>query len=241
MTAIPHPLLGLSESAALPYYVLVGLYFALLAYLAFGNWTRKDDCQAIQPWQMYAFPVVAFVVLWLCGRPIWFISLWLWGGDLFAESANAVSVLFALVFSGILLTRLATKWVSRSYLRINAWDIGLCVVLLSAVYLLDIANHVDGWTARGAAEKKFAHLMKPSKFYPEHLPRRIEEETAPELAARGGKAFTLYIGEYSAAELHVLPYYRWWWTAGYFRATPFAGQNLSTQEQIERLRESLKK
>jgi hypothetical protein len=137
MFAISQLLLGLSEIASLPFYALILVYFALPIYAIFGNWTRKEDCQSISSWQMYAFPAIAFVVLWLCGRPIWFISLWLWGGDLYAESANMVSVLFALAFSGIVFTRLATKWVSRSYLRMNIWGIILCAVLLMAVYFLE--------------------------------------------------------------------------------------------------------
>jgi hypothetical protein len=117
--------------------------------------------------------------------------------------------------------------------------IGLCLGLLGAVYFLDIVDRIDGWTAHGAAEKKFAHLMKPSKFYPGHFSRRIEEETTPELNASGGKAFVLYIEGKNAAEVHVYPYYRWCWTAGSFRTTSFAGENLSTQEKVERFRESL--
>ena len=144
MTHLLSLLLGLTQTSATSLSLLVGVYFALLTYTAFGNWARKDDCQTIQPWQVFVLPSIAFVVFWLCGRPIWIILLWLWGGDLYAESANVVSVIFALVFSGILLTRLATKWVSRSYLRINAWGIGLAALLLGAMYLLEIANRIDG-------------------------------------------------------------------------------------------------
>ncbi len=149
--------------------------------------------------------------------------------------------MFAMVVSVMLFARLVTGWVTGRYLRINAWGMALCIGLLSAFYLIEFADRIDGWTARGAAENKFAYLMKPSKFYPGHLPRRIADETTPALAGNGGKAFTLYIGESPAAEVRVVPYYRWWWTQGYFRTTPFAGENLSTKEQVERFRESLKK
>ena len=57
----------------------------------------------------------------------------------------------------------------------------------------------------------------------------------------GGKSFTLYIGEAPAAEVRVMPYYHWWWTVSYFRNTPFAGEDLSIEEQFQRFRESLEK
>lgn len=106
------------------------------------------------------------------------------------------------------------------------------------MYLLEIAQRIDGWTARGAAENQFAHLMKPSEWYPAHLPRRIVDETTPSLAAKKGKAFALYIGEARAMEIRVMPYYRWWWSVRYSRNFPF-GEGLSVQEQLRKFHERL--
>jgi hypothetical protein len=109
------------------------------------------------------------------------------------------------------------------------------------VYFLEFANRIDGWTARGAAENKFAFMSEGTKWYPAHLPRRIVDETTPFLAAHDGKAFALYVGEARVAEVHVMPYYRWWWSVGYFRNFPDGQGEANVTEQLQRMMERLKK
>ncbi|MDZ4657188.1 MAG: hypothetical protein SH868_06365 [Bythopirellula sp.] len=238
---MPSLLLAISENTAIPLYGLIGLYLALSVYLIFGGWSRQGERQQARLLWYLILPTVTFLALWLSGRIIWTLFLWLCVGEKYVPFANWTSAMFAMVVSAMLLARLATARVTGRYLRINAWGMGLCVSLLSVFYLIEVADRIDGWTAREAAENKIAYLMKPSNFYPGHLPRRIADETTPILAAHNGKAFALYIGDAQAAEVRVMPYYRWWWTVSYFRTTPFAGENLSTKEQFERFRESLKK
>ena len=117
------------------------------------------------------FANVCFFTLWFCSRPLWFLLLWLWAGEQYVHYENWAAGMFALAYSAILYVRLARGWVNSKYLRIHAWGMGLCILLISTFYLIEFADRIDGWTARGAAEKKFAYLMKPSKFYPEHLLR----------------------------------------------------------------------
>jgi hypothetical protein len=144
------------------------------------------------------------------------------------------------MLSAIMLVRLATGWATRRYLRFNAWAAGLCMGLIGAMYFIQFVEGIHGWTARGAAENQFAHLMKASEYYPDHLARRIVDETTPDLAAKGGKAFALYIGDARAMEVRVSRYYHWWWAVGYSRNFPF-GEGLSIQEQVRLFRERVQR
>jgi hypothetical protein len=143
----------------------------------------------------------------------------------------------ALIVSTILLVRMAAGCVTRRYLRITSWGVAAIAALYCAVRVEHIVQRIDGWSARGAAENRFAHLKKGSKFYPAHLPRRIVDETTPFLAAHNGKAYALYIGDTRAAKIHVMPYYKFWWTVSSSRIGP---SDLSVAEQYKRFRESLK-
>jgi hypothetical protein len=167
--------------------------------------------------------------------------LWLWQGERYLRLAGWYAGLFALAVAAILYIRLATGRASRRYVLINVWGAGLCVAFLGAMRLIHFAEGIDGWTARGAAENQFAYLMEGSEFYPAHLPRRIVDETTPQLAARGGKAYAIYVGDERASELRVMPYYRWWWSVGYSRKFAFGAGDLSIQEQVQRLHETLQK
>jgi hypothetical protein len=93
--------------------------------------------------------------------------LWLQWGDVGYFYGKWIAGIVAVTISATLLVRLATGWATRGYLRFNAWGAGLCAGLLGAMYLIHFVEGIDGWTARGAAENTFAHLMKPSEFYPE--------------------------------------------------------------------------
>jgi hypothetical protein len=235
----PFHLLALSATSAYVLYPLIGLYFVLAAYTVLGDWPRAGDRQRIGLLWFIALPTTAFLALWLAGGVVLSLLLWLQWGDAGYYYGKWIAGVVAVIASAILLVRLATGWATRRYLRFNAWGAGLCAGLLGAMYFIHFAEGIDGWTARGAAENKFAYLMKGSEFYPPHLPRRIVDETTPSLAAHNGKAFAIYIGEARAAEIRVMPYYRWWWSVGYFRNFPF-GEGLSIQEQVQKFHERLK-
>ena len=83
--------------------------------------------------------------------------------------------------------------------------------------------------------------MKASDFYPEHMQRRIVDETTPDLAAHNGKLYALYMDELRVHEIHVMPYYRWWWSVGYSRNFPYGEGRLSVEEQYRRFEEALHK
>jgi hypothetical protein len=240
MTLTDFLLIGLSKASAYALYPLIGLYLLLPVYTVLGGWQREGDRQQIRLLWFLVLPTAAFLALWLCGRVIWTLFLWLWVGEGYVQYESLASGTFAVAVAAIFLVRLATGRFGNSYVRINTWGMGLCVGLISAMYLIEFAQGIDGWTARGAAENRLAHLMDGSKFYPAHLPRRLVDETTPQLVGKNGKAFALYIGDALAAEIHVMPYYRWWWTLSYRRISPYGKGKFSTKEQIQRLRESLK-
>jgi hypothetical protein len=239
---MPFHLLGMSEASTYVLYCLIAFYLLLSVYTVLGGWPRAGDRQHIRLLWFLALPTTLFLALWFSGRTVWTILWWLlYWGDAGPYERYGVSTagLVAVIVPAILLARLATGRVSRNYVRFNTWGVGLCAVLFGAFQFIDFADGIDGWTARGAAENKFAHLMEGSEFYPARLPRRIVDETTPYLASHRGRAFALYIGEARTAEVQVMPYYRWWWTVSSFRNFPF-GEGLSTQEQLRRFHESLK-
>ena len=235
----PFYLVGFSETSAYVLYPLMGLYLVLSVYIVLGGWPRAGDRQQIRLWWFLALPTTTFLALWFSGGITCSLLGWLYWGDAGYFYGRWMAGVVAAIISAILLARLATGWATRRYVRFNAWGAGLCVVLFGAMYFLHFVEGIDGWTARGAAENQFAYLMGGSKFYPAHLPRHIVDETTPLLAAHHGKAFALYIGEARAAEVQVMPYYRWWWAVGRSRNFPY-GEGLSTQEQVRRFHESLK-
>ena len=171
----------------------------------------------------------------ICG-----LLLWLWPGERYVGLAPWLAGFVALLVSVTLFVRMATGRASRRYLQVATWSAGLCACLYGAMLFLDFADRIDGWSARGAAENKFAFMSEGTKWYPAHLPRRIVDETTPDLATRHGKAFALYVDDARVAEVRVMPYYRWWWTTGYFRNFPF-GEGVSVEEQLRRFEQSLKK
>ena len=144
------------------------------------------------------------------------------------QYGNWTAAVVAMIVSAILLVRMATGRVTRRYLHGVTWGVAAIAALYCAVQVEHVVKRIDGWTARGAAENHFAYLMKGSKFYPDHLPRRLVDETTPFIAAHNGKAYALYVGDTRASEIHVMPCYRWWWTVGYSRH--FSGP---TNSQLE--------
>lgn len=185
-------------------------------------------------------PLAAFCTLWYCSRALWSIVWYFQAGEAYYQQYGSwTAAVVAMIVSAILLIRMATGRVTRRYLRINSWGVAAIAGLYCAVLVEHVVRSIDGWTARGAAENHFAYLMKGSRFYPDHLPRRLVDETTPFLAAHNGKAYALYVGDTRAAEIHVMPYYKLWWTVGYSRHFSGAGE-IGVREQFQRFRESLK-
>jgi hypothetical protein len=186
-------------------------------------------------------PLAAFCTLWYSGRGIWTIFWFFLVHEAYWEQyGNWTAAAVAMIVSVILLVRMATGRVTRRYLRVNAWGVAAIAGLFCAGLGERFVDGIDGWTARGAAKNRFAYLMKESKFYPAHLPRRIVDETTPFISEHDGKVFALYIGDKRAAEIHVMPYYRWWWTVSYFRNFPY-GDDVDIKEQLRRFHETLKR
>jgi hypothetical protein len=233
--------LALSETQAYALYPLIGLYVLLPAYAIVGGWPRGDDCRRVELSWLLMLPLGAFLGLWLAGNTIWTLFLWLWSGERHLDLASWFAGGFALLVSALLYIRLATGLVRRRYLHVNAGAAALCTALIGAMRFIAFADGIDGWTARGAAENSFAYLMKASEFYPADLSRRVIDETTPSLAAHGGKAYAIYIGDERASEIHVMPYYRWWWTVSYSRKFGFGGGTLSLKEQVQKVHEAAQK
>jgi hypothetical protein len=233
--------LALTQASAYALYPLMGLYLILSVYTIFGGWSHGGQRRSVRRWQLITVPTLSFFALWLCGSLIWTLLLWLWPGEAYMNFGSPAAATLAAILAAVLLIRQLNGRVTDHYLRLSGWGAAMCLGLLCAMYAIEFVDQIDGWTARGAAEKKFAFLMRPSQFYPARLPRRISDETPASLAASGGKAFALYVGEKRAAEVHVYPYYYWWWTVGSFRTTPFDGEGLTMQEQFEKFRESIEK
>lgn len=220
---------------------LIAVYLLLPFYTALGGWRRTGDRPQIRLLWFLLLPLAAFCTLWYCSRGIWTVFWFFLAGEAYWEQyGNGTAAVVAMIVSAILLVRMATGRVTRRYLQINSWGVAAIAGLFCAVLVEHFVDGIDGWTARGAAENRFANLMEGSKFYPAHLPRRIVDETTPFISAHNGKAVALYVGDARAAEIHVMPYYRWWWTVSYSRNFPYGKGELGIREQFQRFRESLK-
>jgi hypothetical protein len=180
------------------------------------------------------------IALWLSGRMICGLLLWLWAGERHLGLAIWLAGFVALLVSLTLFVRMATGRASRRYVQVTSWGAGLCACLYGAILFLDFADRIDGWSARGALENKYAFIIEGSQHHPPHLPRRIVDETTPVLASRGGKAFAIYVDDVRVLEARVMPRYRWWWSVSYSKFSAL-GVNMPVEEQLRRFKESLKK
>jgi hypothetical protein len=182
--------------------------------------------------------VAAFCALWYSSRGLWTVFWFFFAHEAYWEHYGIwTAAVAAVIVSAILFIRMAVGWLTRRYLRIVSWGVVAIVAWYCAVRIEHVVQGIDGWTARGAAENHFAYLMKGSKFYPDRLPRRLVEETTPLLVVYHGTAYALYVGESRAAEIHVMPYYKFWWTVRYSRHFSSLG-GLGVREQHQKLRES---
>lgn len=234
-------LLALSKASAFVVYPLMGTCLLLPVYTVLGGWPRTGDRQHVRLLWLLTLPTMAFVGLWLAGATVWSILLWLQWGDAGYSYGKWAAGVIATITSLILFVRMAIGRVSRRYIRLHGWGTGLCAGLFGVMHFIQFAEGIDGWTARGAAENQFAHYMKASDFYPARMQRRIVDETTSDLAAHNGKLYALYMGELRVHEIHVMPYYRWWWSVGYSRNFPYGEGRLSVEEQLRRFEEALKK
>ena len=162
----PFLLLALSATAAYVIYPLIGLYFVLAAYTVLGGRPRTGDLQQIRLLWFIVLPMAAFLALWLAGGVALSLLMWLQWGDAGHYYGKWTAPIVAAIASAILLVRLASGRVTRRYLRFNAWGAAVCLGLLGAMYFLNFAEGIDGWTAQEAAENQFAHLMKGKRVTP---------------------------------------------------------------------------
>jgi len=240
MTIELSPIVALSQASAYALYPLIALYFLVTLYAVFAGWPRAGERHQVRLLWLLVLPTAVFIALWLCGRMICGLLLWLWAGERYLQYWSWSAGLVALFVSVIVFIRMATGRATRRYLKVIAWCAGLCAGLYGAVLFIEFAGRIDGWTARGALESKYAFAIEGSEQHPAHLPRRIVDETTPVLASRGGKAFAIYVDDVRVAEVQVMPYYRWWWSVGSSRYNAF-GVDLPVAEQLRRFEESLKK
>jgi hypothetical protein len=240
MTIEPLPIVALSRASAYTLYALIAFYFLATLYAVFAGWPRTGERHQVRLLWLIVLPTAAFIALWLCGRMICGLLLWLWAGERYLGHATRLAGFVALLVSLTLFLRMATGRASRRYLKFSSWAAGLCAGLYGAVLFIEFAGRIDGWTARGALENKYAFVIEGSEQHPAYLPRRIVDETTPLVASRGGKAFALYVDDVRVAEVQVMPYYRWWWTVGSSRYSAF-GVDIGVAEQLRRFDESLKK
>jgi hypothetical protein len=234
------PIVALSRASAYALYPLIALYFLVTLYAVLAGWPRGRERHQVSLLWLLVLPTAAFIALWLCSRMICGLLLWLWVGERYLGLAVVLAGLVALLVSLTLFVRMATGRAPRRYLKVNACAVALCAGLFGAIQFIEFADGIEGWTARGALENKYAFVIEGSEQHPAHLPRRIVDETTPFLASRGGKAFAIYVDDVRVAEVQFMRYYRWWWTAGSSRYSAF-GVDIGVAEQLRRFEESLEK
>lgn len=240
MTIEPLPIVALSRASAYAFYPLIVLYFLVTLYAVVAGWPRGGERHQVRLLWLLVLPTAVFIALWLSGRMILGLLLWLWPGERYLGLAIWLAGFVALLVSHTLFVRMATGRAGRRYVQVTSCSAGLCAGLYGAMLFIEFAGRIDGWTARGALENKYAFVTEGSEQHPAHLPRRIVDETTPVLASRGGKAFAIYVDDVRVAEVQVMPYYRWWWSVGSSRYSAF-GVDLPAAEQLRRFEESLKK
>jgi hypothetical protein len=233
-------LVALSRASAYALYPLIALYFLVTLYAVFAGWPRFGERRQVRLLWLIVLPTAVFIALWLCGRMIMGLLLWLWPGERYLGLAIWLAGFVALLVSLTLFVRMATGRASRRYVQVISWGAGLCAGLYGAVLFIEFAGRIDGWTARGALENKYEFVIEGSEQHPPHLPRRIVDETTPVVASRGGKAFAIYVDDVRVLEARVMPRYRWWWAVSYSKYSAL-GVDMPVEEQLRRLKESLKK
>ncbi len=161
-------LLGGSEAAVYVWYVLIGLYLLLPAYVVSGGWRGLAARQQIRLLWFLVLPTATFVTLWPCGRVIWALVWYLQLGvdGQYSEFGSWTSAIVALAVSATLFVRLATGRATGRYLRINSWGVALIAGLFCAQSVLEFADRIYGWSALSAAESylgKFRGENHPSQ------------------------------------------------------------------------------